>query len=289
MENKKKVWKIEQLAHKTWTLSLVLAQEAARAGQHGKGYAVVAQEARVLADKLAEYTEKVLFDGGDDDMFRGIVDFAVMMKFLSVNAALEIMHVAEHHMDFNIPKSMSVYAEELRRVAVSLNELTDKNAWQKPFTMPELISPSGSETVDSFFYFSICGYPLIENFKNIYEVCYPRKSDIEGDVLFLRGYKIPIINCYSRLGLQNNSADTDRQTVMLVCSDRVNHAGSRYAIPIDDLDINAIFYSRTGLAVPAKEGHAFAEYARECWDVVGGQLVFADWGKLTLIGKETAC
>jgi len=54
-----------------------------------------------------------------------------------------------------------------------------------------------------------------------------------------------------------------------------------YAIPIDDLDINTIFGSKIGCAVPPKENNVFAKYSRECWDAVGGgQLVFLDWAKL---------
>jgi len=281
MINEKKVWLIEQYAHKTWTVSLTLAQEAARAGQNGKGYAVVAHEARILADKLFEYTAKAKFDGDDENMFKGIVDFAIMMKFLSVNAALEIQRMVEISMDFNIPKSMAVFAEELRRIAIGLNELADKSVLQKPFAMPELAAPSESETVGSFFFYSICGYPLIENVKNINEICYPRKADTEGATFFLRGYKYPLINCYRRFDLPYTSYDADRQTVMLVCPDRKNNPDEVYAIPIDDMDVNAIFYSRIGCAVPPKKGHALADYARECWDALGGeQFIFADWKKL---------
>jgi hypothetical protein len=117
MENEKKVWLIEQYAQKAWTVSLTLSQEAARAGAHGKGYAVVAHEARILADKLYEYVENIRFGGGDEAMFKGIKDFAVMFKLLSVNALIEILHKVDVSMEFNIPKSMAVFAEELRRIA----------------------------------------------------------------------------------------------------------------------------------------------------------------------------
>lgn len=51
-----------------------------------------------------------------------------------------------------------------------------------------------------------------------------------------------------------------------------------YAVPIDDIDVNAIFYSRSGKAIPLKNKHVFTGYSRECWDVVGGdQAVFVDW------------
>jgi hypothetical protein len=282
MENEKKIWRIEQYAHKAWTVSLALAQEAARAGQYGKGYAVVAQEARIFADKLFEYTAKAKFDGADETMFKGIVDFAIEMKFLSVNAALEIHRMVEISMDFNIPKSMAVFADELRRIAVGLNELADKSMWQRPFTMPELASPSRSAARDFFFFYSICGYSLIENLKNIQELCYSRKTDIEGKIFSLRGIKMPVINCYRFFNLPYKRFDENWLTLMVINPKGQNYEGPDeiYAVPIDDLDINAIVYTRIGCAVPPKRGHAFADHARECWDLIGGdQAVLADWKK----------
>jgi len=283
MKSEKKIWLIEQFAHKTWTVSLSLAQEAARAGQHGKGYAVIAQEARMLADKLFEYTAEVKFEGADDAMLKGIVDFVIELKILSVNAAIENQRVADISMDFNIPKSMAILTEELRKIASGLNELIGKSVWQKPFTMPELASPSGSEVRDCFFIYSISSYPLIENIKNVIEVCYLRKVDINENILFLRGHKIPIINCFRHFSLPCKSFNVDRQTVVMISPEEKNYDSGEgiYVVPIDDLDINAIFYSRNGNAVRPKKGHAFFDFARECWDVLGGsQVIFADWKKL---------
>jgi chemotaxis signal transduction protein len=112
------------------------------------------------------------------------------------------------------------------------------------------------------------------------EVCYPRRTDIEDKTYFLRGSKLSIINCYQRFDLPYSGYDPDRQTVMIICPDGNPH-GDRYAVPIDELDIGAIFYSRNGTAVTPQQGHAFAEYSRECWDAVGDvQLMFVDWKKL---------
>jgi hypothetical protein len=281
MNSEKKLWLCEQYAHKAWTLSLVLAQEAARAGGHGKGFAVIAHEARQLADKLFDFTAKVRFDSGGSD-FTGIADLSVMLKLLATNAMIEIMRVAEFHMEFNIPKSMAVFAEEMRRLASDINELAEKSVWDKPFAIPEMAAPSASGAVGRFFKYSICGYPLIENMSNICEVNFPAKADIEGNTFFLRGNKIPLINCYRRFDLPYPSSVLypDRQMVVIVCLDGNVH-GKRYAVPIDDVDIAAIFHSRNGTAVPALQGHAFAEYAHECWDAVSGeQFVFVDWKKL---------
>jgi DNA-binding CsgD family transcriptional regulator len=237
----------------------------------------------MLADKLFEYTAEVKFEGADDAMLKGIVNFVVELKFLSVNAAIEIQRVADISMDFNIQKSMAILAEELRRIASGLNELIGKSVWQKPFTMPELASPSGSEARDCFFIYSISSYPLIENMKNVIEVCNLRKVDIDGDILFLREHKIPIINCFRHFNLPCKNFDPDKQTVIMISPKEKNYESGEgiYAVPIDDLDINAIFYSRIGNAVPPKKGHVFFDFARECWDVLGGnQVIFADWKKL---------
>jgi hypothetical protein len=81
-----------------------------------------------------------------------------------------------------------------------------------------------------------------------------------------------------------NSFDADRQTVVIISPEWKNYESvdEIYAAPIDDLDINAIFYSRIGSDVPPKKGHVFSDYARECWDVSGGdQVIFAYWKKLS--------
>ena len=271
----KKLWLCEQYAQKAWTLSLVLAQEAARAGAHGKGFAVVASEARMIADKLFEYAATMRFDHNDTD-FKGIADFAVMLKFLSTNAAFEIIHVAETNMEFNIPKSMTVFADEMRRLAHNINELAEKSVWDKPFTVPEMAKPSGSSAIGHFFKYSINRYSLIENANLIREVCLTQRADIEGESFSLRGQKMPIINFYQRLGLPYESK---LQTVMIVCPDG-NPWGNVFAVPIDDLDISAIFASRNGIAVQPQKDHKFAEFSRECWNSVGGnQFIFIDWKK----------
>jgi hypothetical protein len=92
---------------------------------------------------------------------------------------------------------------------------------------------------------------------------------------------MPIINCYSFFDLPYKNFDADRMTTMIVNPEGIKGSTDGiYAVPIDDLDIDAIIYTRIGCAVPAMQRHAFADYARECWDVIGGdQVVFADWKK----------
>ena len=283
MSKEKKIWLIEQYAQQAWSVSMVLAQEAARAGDHGKGYAVVAHEARSLANKMYSYVAELRFENPGEDMFKKIADSATMFRFLAVNAALEILNTKDVSMDFNIPKSMSVFAEELRRIATSLNELADVSLRTKPMIIPELASPSEAAGMDAYFLYSIEGYPLIENPSRIKEVVlYPHNTVTHKKMFSIRGRDIPIIDCRKLMNLRS-TVEPDGQTIIIVYPEgkKSGKTNELYAVPIDDLDINAVFYSRMGRSALPNKKHAFAEYARETWDVVGDdQVMFVDWQKL---------
>jgi hypothetical protein len=279
MINEKKIWLCEQYAQKAWGTSQRFAQEAANAGIFGKGYAVVAEETRTLADKLFDYAAKARFEGNDSE-FKGVVDFSVMMGYLATNASIEILNVERTGGRI---EAMLVLAEDIRNISLGLRSLNEKMAdvtspsYVSPFVMPEITSQiKSSRKTDWFFRFSVNGVTLVENTANIWEICFNvRKKDVGGGTLSLRGHKIPIIDCGQIL--------TELQTVMMVCPDGNRYMGSneKYAVPIDELDINTIFLSRIGCNAPPKAEHPFAEYARECWDVLGGdQLIFLDWQKL---------
>ena len=287
MTNEKKLWLCEQYAQKAWALSLALAQEAARAGLYGKGYAIVASETRTLANKLFEYAAEARFGVDNEDTFKGVIDFAFQTGLLSVNAMLEILHVEAADEIGISNKGIAVCAEEVRNLALALNDLADRpvSVWQKPFVLPEIISPiKSSGKIDFFFRFSIGGVPLVENALNVIEVCCPLKADTTGEIFSLRGVEMPIVDCYRRFNLSRASLDPDRQTVIIIhpdCEGSYGHKDGDCAVMVDDLDVNTIFQSRIAYSVPPKTGGVFAEFARECWDVAGGdQLIFVDWQKL---------
>lgn len=286
MTNEKKIWLCEQYAQKAWALSLSLAQEAARAGNYGKGYAIVASEARKLADNLFEYSAKARFNGNNNGDFSGVANFAFMTGFLSINAMIEMLHVCEAD-DRNNNKSFAVCVEDLRRLALELNDLGGNKLWQRPFVIQEITTPvKTTRKTDFFFKYSIGRNSLVENALNIKEIYYGVKSEITEKTFNLRGYEIPVIDCGRILNLQYTSVNADRQTVMIVNTNYSQHCeysnyGDIHALLIDDLDVNTIFPSKIGYSVPPDKNHVFADYSRECWDAVGNdQFIFLDLQKL---------
>ena len=164
---------------------------------------------------------------------------------------------------------------------MDINDIAGETKWDKPFTIPEMAKPSGSNAVGRFFKYTIGGFTLIENLNNIAEIMFNcHRNDIEKKTINLRGHEIPVINCYQHFGLQYENNESEYQTLLLVCPDG-NAFSTKYAVVIDELDISAIFFSRNGTSVPVKPDHVFADYTRECWDAVGGdQFVFVDWMKV---------
>jgi chemotaxis signal transduction protein len=275
MNKEKKIWLFEQYAHKSWVIAISLTTEAARVGgKVGEGLAVVAEECRKLAIKIASDVGEVRFEGGKDDDFRGIADAAFQMNLLALNANLENyrMRAAAEKSDY---RSMSVCVEEIRALACSIINLLEKPESTNDKPIPEVIAPlKSAEISDYFLQYSIGGIPFAENLNYIKEINYPEK--ITSKIWNLRGLEVPVIDLYKRFKLKE--VEGDRQTVMILGLNGSQSHDNIYAVPVDG--VYGIFISKIGYNVPPKAGHAFADYTRECWDVIGDdQLLFIDWQK----------
>jgi len=277
MTNEMKVHLCEQYAQRLWTASLGLAQEAGRAGRLGRGYAVIADEARNFANKAFNYSTKLKFEGNDDNIYEEIKKTAVQLSYLFINSSLEVLRVEDVSEISSHNKAVSVLIDDLRNLAFLFDELVTGVRRSNKYIVPEVVAPvKSSNRQDYFIKFNIGGVPLVENAANVMEIYgWSPSSAVTETTVKIRKEELTLLKLHTKHNLTPTLTSTGFQPMLRIMGKK------QFVVMIDDLDTDAVFQSKIGLATTPDAAHPFAEYSRECWDAVGGgQLVFLDWEKL---------
>ncbi len=117
---------IDEIAEQTNLLALNAAIEAARAGEHGKGFAVVADEVRKLAERSGKATKEIAQLVTDIQKGTRLAVESMQIGTKEVEAGVQIAEEAGTSLD-KIVNGVKVAEENVNRIMVLIKQITDSS------------------------------------------------------------------------------------------------------------------------------------------------------------------
>lgn len=264
-----KLWKLDNIGERLWSLSATTATVAAGLGERGRGIAVVAEETRRLANHVKGVVEQTI-ENDEEISSEKMVTYAEQLNYLALNTAIESARLDDG-------KQAAICADEIRNLANALGLLFDNDLVKNniPGIMPWAKQPMTTVTTHGeFLLMEIAGIPVAEPLRNIVEIMVAGYTEMERLMgsIHARGRVLPLADGGKLLGRQEEA-----KTYVITYTPWAGQ-NSCYAVAAR---VSCIFVSPIGHPTHVPEDMPLAKFVRECWENENGEpFYFMDWAKM---------